>query len=196
MGAAFTAAKVGQGRWEDNNNHLNGIGIVEWKSLDGMTCVNYTFDIGKEDDGGQNTIYVQSIILEWQFNERSSYTLNSSYGFEENVAVNGANAQWYGFAHYLAHALTDRWIVGWRYDLFNDVDGTRVFPRAGFPATAPGIYQALTMGMNIVAHPNATLRPEVRWDWFDADGPLPPGPFDNGARRSQFIAAADLVVTF
>lgn len=186
----------GQGKWEDNNNHLNAIGMVEWSSCAKDMYLTYTFDIGAEDDAGENTIYAQSVIFEWQFEKNWGYTLNSSYGFEENVATGGDTASWYGFAHYLAHTLSGQLTIGLRYDYFNDVDGTRVFPRAGFPANAPGAYHAVTLGANYVPHPNWTLRPAVRWDWFAADGDLPPGPFDNGTERSQFMAVVDLVTTF
>ncbi|MBX3427474.1 MAG: outer membrane beta-barrel protein [Pirellulales bacterium] len=186
----------GQGKWEDNNNKLNGVGMIEWANTAKNLFLTYTFDVGAEDDAGQNAVFAQCAILEWQISKRWGYVLNSCYGSEENVAAGGATGRWYGIANYLAHSVSDKLVLGIRYDFFDDVDGTRVFPRAGFPALAPGAYHGLTLGANYFMIPNATLRPEVRWDWFSPDGALPPGPFDNGVARSQFMAAVDLLVTF
>ncbi len=186
----------GQGKWEDNNNRVNGVGMVEWSNLAKTAIVTYTFDVGSEDDAGDNTVYAQCVIFEWQVSKKWGYAMNSSYGFEENVGLGGDTAQWYGFANYLAHTIHEKLVLGVRYDLFDDVDGSRVFPRAGAPANAPGVYQGLTLGANYFATPNVTLRPEARWDWFSPDGALPPGPFDNLTERDQFIAAVDLLVTY
>jgi hypothetical protein len=186
----------GQGRWEDNNDSLNGISMVEWSNVSKSMFVTYTSDIGHEDDAGENLVYAQSVVFELQFNPKWSYALNSWYGFEENVAPDGGTATWYGFGNYFAHNLTERVILGARYDFFDDVDGTRVFPRAGQPAPAPGIYNAITLGANYIMNPNMTLRPEVRWDWFSPDGAIGPGPFDNLTARDQFMAAVDFLVTF
>lgn len=186
----------GQNKWEDNNNVLNFVGLVEWTKPSKDMILTYTFDVGAEDDLGQNTVFAQSLIFEWQFTEKTSYVLHSSYGFEENVATGGGTAYWYGFTNYLTHELHKKLLVGMRYGWFNDVDGTRVFPRAGFPANAPGAYNGLTFGLNYLPHKNVTIRPEVRWDWFDAHGALPPGPFDGGTNRNQFMAAVDLVISF
>ena len=59
-----------------------------------------------------------------------------------------------------------------------------------------GSYYATTLGLNWFPLPNTTVRPEVRWDWFDADAGVGPGPFKNGTERSQFMAAVDLIFSF
>ena len=176
-------------KWEDNNNVLNAIGLVEWTTPNKDIIVTYSCDIGAEDDAGQNTIYGQSIVFEWQFAEKTSYVLHSSYGFEERDAMRDGIDQWFGFGNYLAHQLTDNLVAGSRYEYFNDLDGSRV-------SSLEGAYHALTLGLNYSPHAKVTIRPEVRHDWFDADGQQPSGPYDNGNKRSQFVAAVDVVITF
>ena len=39
----------------------------------------HVFDIGAHDEAGENTVFVQSTVFEWQFTDSSSYILNSSY---------------------------------------------------------------------------------------------------------------------
>ena len=182
-------------RWDDNNDILNVVGLVEWTPLDDV-ILTYTVDVGAEDDAGDNTVFTQSLIFEWQFTKRSSYILNAPYGFEQNVATGGGTAYWYGFSHYLAYQVHEKLVAGLRYGMFHDVDGIRVSPRAGFPANAPGMYHGVTVGLNYLPSPNIIVRPEVRWNWFDADGQLPPGPFENGSSRSQFLASVDLTLSF
>ena len=51
--------------------------------------------------------------------------------------------------------------------------------------------------LNVLAQELAAerVRPELRWDWYDAKGPGPM-PFAAGTRNDQFLVATDLIVTF
>ena len=57
------------------------------------------------------------------------------------------------------------------------------------PAPGPGVWNAVAAGGTYKICPNLWLRPELRWDWFDADAGVGPGPFKDGTERSQFLAS-------
>jgi len=74
--------------------------------------------------------------------------------------------------------------------------------RCRLRATAPAIgnepagdYYELTLGLNWTPRENIILRPELRWDWFDAPAGTPQ-PFDAGTSDDQFTFGIDLIVTF
>jgi hypothetical protein len=78
-----------------------------------------------------------------------------------------------------------------RSEWFDDINGAAVMPTPG-----PGVYHDITLGLNYKPRERLIIRPEIRWDWYEADTGVGPGPFGNGTRRSQFMAAVDAIVTF
>ena len=186
----------GSVNWEDNNSRLNAVGLIEWQNMGGDLILCYSLDIGAADDAGDNTVMTHSGIFEWQFAKSSSYLLNASYGFEENVATGGGTGRWYGFANYLAHDVNELWTLGLRYELYDNVDGVRTLRLSTFDQNAPGVYHEITAGLNYKPRCYLTIRPEARWDWFDADAGVESGPFGDGTKRNQFLMAVDMVLSF
>lgn len=181
----------GMGNWEDNNNDLSGFGAVTFLGDDGNRSLSFQFSLGNEADTGSETLYVQSVIFEHEIGNRSSYVLHSDFGFQQNVLPGDATAYWYNVVQKVAYELNERWTSGLRFEWFDDVDGFAVAPTPG-----PGAYYGLTLGLNYSRSSNLSIRPEIRWDWFDADAGVGPGPFGDGTERSQFMAAVDAIVTF
>jgi hypothetical protein len=177
--------------WQDNNNDLNTFGGFTWISDDKSTSLTFLFDVGQENDAGTATRYLQSITLERQLGERWSHVIHSDFGSEQQAAPGGGTAYWYNVAQWLSYEINPRWTAGMRYEWFDDIDGVAVRPTPG-----PGVYQDISLGVNYQPNGHLLVRPEVRWDWFDADAGVPPGPFGNGTRRSQFMAAVDVIATF
>jgi hypothetical protein len=160
--------------------------------------VNYFFDIGRDDVPGQSIRYTHSIVLKFKISDLWGYTITSTYGHAENLPFRQAvvNADWYGVVQYLDYEINRCWAMGMRFEWFDDIDGTRVLPNPlAFPL-GPGVWYELTLGLNYRHSPNVVVRPEIRWDWFDADAGVPPGPFADGTKRSQFTAAVDLIINF
>ncbi len=193
----MTALRIGGGfhrgmnNWEDNNNDLSGFGIVTLLGDDGSRSLSFQFSVGNEADVGSQTLYVQSIVLEQQISKRLSYVIYSDYGFQENVLPGGGTASWYNVHQELSYQLSDQLTAALRFEWFDDADGFVVNPTPG-----PGEYYDLTLGLNYKPNSNLIVRPEIRWDWFDADAGVGPGPFGNGSDRNQFMAAVDVIVTF
>ncbi len=181
----------GMSNWEDNNNDLSGFGVVTLLGDDGNRSLSFQFSLGNEADTGSETLYVQSVVFEQQIGKRASYVAYSDFGFQQNVLPGDATAFWYNVHQELSHQLSDCWTAGIRLEWFDDVDGFIVNPAPG-----PGVYYDLTLGLNYTPNSNLIVRPEVRWDWFDADTGVGPGPYGNGNDRNQFMAAVDAIVTF
>ena len=181
----------GMQNWEDNNGNLNGFGVLNWTSCDEKSSFSFVFDMGNEDDAGQALRYLQSIIFERELGDRWSYVFYSDFGFEQDAIAGGGTAYWYNVVQYLAYQINPCWTVGVRYEWFDDLDGFIVDPTPG-----PGVFQDLTFGLNYTPNDWLIVRPEVRWDWFDARSGVGPGPFKDGTERNQFMAAIDAIITF
>ena len=181
----------GMENWEDNNRYLNGFGVLNWISDDENTSFSFVFDIGKEDDTGQAIRYLQSIIFEKEFHDRWSYVFHSDFGFQQDALAGGGTAYWYNVVQYIAYEINPCWTAGVRFEWFDDIEGFIVDPTPG-----PGVFYDLTLGLNYTPNEKVIIRPEIRWDWFNADSGVGPGPFKDGTERSQFMAAVDVIVTF
>ncbi len=174
----------GSGNWSDNNDNINGFVGVNWTSADGNTLLMYKGDVGAEDDAGANDQYIQSVVFEQKFCDRWAYIFQSDYGHVSNGAPGGSDATFYSIINMIGYQFTEKLHGGIRYEWFDDVDGTRVTPAPG-----PGVWNAVAAGGTYKICPNLWLRPELRWDWFDADAGVGPGPFKDGTERSQFLAS-------
>lgn len=182
----------GSANWEDNNDVLNGVGFVTWRFCDGKSSLKYVFDIGAEDDAGRNQEYYQSVVFDWKIRERWTYVFQSHYRHIQNGAPGGGDDHFYSVVNRLAYEINEKWIVGVRYEWFDDTNGTAVFPNS----PGPGIWHELAFGGTYKWSPNVWLRPQIRWDWFDADPGVGPGPWGDNLYRSRFIAAFSLFTFF
>lgn len=153
---------------------------------EGNRSLSLQFSLGNEADAGSETLYVQSVVFEQQIDNRPSYVIYSDFGFQQNVLPGNATAYWYNVHQELSYKLSDCWTAGLRFEWFDDVDGFIVSP-----TPSPGVGYDLTFGVNCRPNSNLVVRPEIRWDWFDADAGVGPGPYADGTKRNQFMAAID-----
>ena len=164
----FAGFHRGMQNWEDNNTDLNTFGGFDWVSHDGSTSIEFVFDVGKENDAGTATRYLQSIVLEKTFNASWAYTITTDFGAQQELAAGGSTAYWYNVVQYALYQYNDQWNGGLRFEWFDDIDGVVVSPTAG-----PGTFYALSLGLNYQPNANILIRPEIRWDSFDADTGVP-----------------------
>ncbi|TVS19999.1 MAG: hypothetical protein EA424_06235 [Planctomycetaceae bacterium] len=118
---------------------------------------------------------------------RLEYVFHHWLGYQEAGAADGGDAYWYGIDQYLHYALNDCWKLGVRFEWFRDEQGTRVgLNRPSNPNNPPfvGNFWSLSAGVNWTPTKNLTVRPELRWDWFDGTGL----PYDT--KTEQFMLAA------
>lgn len=129
----------------------------------------YAMNVGQFGDGtgvggapglSSGDIYMHSVVLDTQLNDRMNWVLQSDYGTNQNVP-GGANSDWYGANTYLFYDLTCNLRAGLRAEWFADPNGARV-------GNGNGDYLAFTGGFNYTMTDNFTLRPEVRYDTFKA----------------------------
>jgi hypothetical protein len=183
--------------WEDNNNELTWYGGGEWIPSQRFV-LNYQLVVGADDDLGQNTRYMNLLILECQLAKRWSYVLHSDYIHAEGPG------EFFSILHYLFYEVCDNVRVGVRYEWFDDKDAQYASPNISQKPTLttnsyPGVLQELTFGATIKqAEGNVIWRPEVRWDWYGASSATqtPAGPFDQETRAGQFVAALELRINF
>jgi hypothetical protein len=181
----------GMGNWVDNNNDLSGFGAVTLAADDGSRSLSFQFSLGNEADVGTQTLYVQSLTFEQEIGDRWSYLVHSNFGFQENVLPGNQTAYWYNVVQEVSYKMNTCWTAGVRFEWFDDMDGYFVAPTPG-----PGTFYDLTLGLKYTPSTNWIIRPEIRWDSFDADSGVGPGPFGNGTKRNQFMAASDVILTF
>lgn len=195
--------------FEDNNDNLDFMGGVRWKSLSGRTQVSYAVSIGPQDNAGEQDRFVYSLVLRQKMGQRIEYILVHNLGWE-NDAVQWAepapaDAEWYGINQYFIYTISPKLSAALRVEWLRDDDGVRIagvgnlVPGKGWSALPgfAGDFYELTMGLNWRPHPNCLLRPEVRWDWYDGSRNLQGQlPFDDGSSDHQLTCATDLIISY
>lgn len=195
--------------FEDNNDNLDFMGGIRWKSPSGRTQLTYAVSIGPQDDAGQQDRFVYSLVLRQKLGQKWEYILVHNLGWE-NDAVRWAqpapaDAEWYGINQYFIYTISPKLSAAVRVEWLRDDDGVRIagvgnaVPGKGWSALPgfAGNFYELTLGLNWRPHPNCLLRPEVRWDWYDGSRNLQGQlPFDDGTSDHQFLCATDLIITF
>lgn len=188
------------------------------KCNEGKTSLAFVLVTGEEDgallgtaDQGHRTYY--SVVFSHQATDNLQWVVEHDNGWQDNALAStgpiGRQAQWYSVTNYLIYKINDCWKAGVRHEWMNDQNGTRVGTNnpyltvAGVPRFA-GHYQDITAGLNWSPKPNIIIRPEVRWDWFDAHTgagiPAGRGPFNSATgianRNDQFTTGVDVIFTF
>ena len=177
---------------------------------DGGLSLAYNFGFSNREptiDGDLTNRNISSLVLTYERCDWT-YVLQNDIGWQQG-ADPGANftqwAEWYGVNQYLFYTINECWKAGARFEWFRDDDGVRVggvrpgnpLPVAGGQPGFAGNFYEVTFGLNWTPHANFTLRPEVRYDWYDGDS-APGGvqPFDDGTEDDQFLYGVDLILVW
>jgi hypothetical protein len=154
---------------------------VKWAPPTGRDSVLFSGLLGKGrfDDARQfNNPNILDVVYVHTFSTRLTYTLDALFGYQTNVPDIGT-ATWFSAANYLTYKLTPRLSGTTRLEFFDDVDGNRT----GFP----GLYTALTVGLNFQPRKDVVFRPELRYDYNGESRPFQ----DN---HGVFTATADVIL--
>ena len=148
--------------------------------------------VGGAPGGNVGDIYMHSIVLDRQVNDRFNWVFQSDFGTNRNVP--GGGGEWYGINNYFFYTLTDRLRSGVRVEWFADPNGLRV-------GNGNGEYVGITGGLNMALTPNFMLRPELRYDTFGQYTGNPTAGFNpnvNGVNQSgsQWSYGLDGIWTF
>jgi putative OmpL-like beta-barrel porin-2 len=184
-----------------------GIAGFTWNNGDNLTVAyNYGYSVDEFTvDGRLTPRHISSLVVTYTQCDWT-YVFQNDVGWQQDGVFNDSTegdpfqtAEWYGINQYLFYTINDCWKAGARVEWFRDDDGVRVggirpgqtIPTSGFA----GNFYNLTAGLNWTPHANITVRPEIRYDWYD--GLSAPGgvePFDDGTRTDQFLYGVDLIV--
>ncbi len=190
-------------QFEDTNHDLDFMGGVKWNSCDKRTSLAYAISTGAQDAAGAHNRFVYSLVAKRQISEQLQYVAVHNLGFEDDGAPGGDDAEWYGLNQYLLYTINPRWSANMRFEWLRDDDGARI---AG-PGNIPGVraftgnnyagdFYELTCGLSWRPSANLTVRPEVRWDWYEGLAGQTGLPFDDGASDDQFTFGVDAILTF
>lgn len=148
-----------------------------------------------ETDNINTTMY--SAVLQHSFTEKLHYVLQHDFGvIQDGVNRGGQNAEWYGINQYLTYDINDKLGAGIRAEWFRDSTGARVATTGiGGAAGTGGSFYAVTAGLNYSPNSWLKLRPELRYDYFGADGDGSKA-FDDGNEFDQLGVAMDMIVAF
>jgi hypothetical protein len=136
-------------------------------------------------------LYYNCIIFTYKLTDKWTYVLEHDLGTNYNVnPTSGVDNQWYEVNNYLLYKVNDCLSYGGRFEWFQDPQGARVVPGDC------GSYLAMTGGFNWRPHANVTIRPEIRYDWFDGTAGPSGLPFNNGTSSSQLSGGVDAIFTY
>ncbi|MDU9393248.1 outer membrane beta-barrel protein [Pseudomonas sp. zfem002] len=205
----------GWGNMRDNNDSKSLLTSLRWRAPDMSTWIDYEVMLGNEQNDSFSDVQAptsrliadsgmlrqQHSLNGWHaFNDRWSMTAEVIYGHQEGDGkastvdvVSGpgfAGARWWGVNAAATYQYRPDLSFSVRGEHFSDPDGFTLFPTS----TARGDYNAITTGLRWDVNGNLSLRPELRYDWFDARDH--DRPFGNGRDRSQLTALVEALVYF
>ncbi len=163
-----------------------------WSQMSGLTWTNAktgttaSFSILSGDvflHQSSQLVYYSAILQ--QDLGKWHYVLQHDRGTQQNAIAQGQNAQWYSIVQYLTYQAADTWGVGVRGEWFRDQNGFRY-------SAGEASYYEVTLGLNWKPKTWLMIRPEVRYDWSQAQV----APFDGGQRPDQFLLGIDGVIQF
>ncbi|MDD2760884.1 MAG: porin [Methylomonas sp.] len=180
-------AVMGWDNFRENPGAWNFLGGATFTTDDSNTSLALSLISGDQSQTAALNTTMYSAVLQHNFTEKFHYVLQHDYGVMQRGAPGGEDdADWYGINNYLSYDINDKLAAGVRGEWFRDAAGIRT----GFA----GSYYAVTGGVNYTPVSWLKLRPEVRYDWFDANGAA--HPFDDGTENDQIAVSMDMIVTF
>ena len=156
---------------------------LTWTNAETGTTVSFSVMQGDVYEKQKSDLMYYSAILQQKFGQWQ-YVLQHDRGTQQQ-AIQHQDAEWYSIVQYLTYQFNDDLGVGVRGEWFRDHNGFRY-------TAGPANYFALTTGLNWKPKNWLMIRPEVRYDWSEAQT----GVFDSGLRNNQILLGIDAVVQF
>ena len=157
---------------------------LNWNNINTGTAASFSIMSGDVYTSQSSQLMYYSAIVK-QYIGKWTYVLQHDLGTQENALGQNQNAGWYSIVQYLTYQAMDHVGLGLRGEWFRDSNGFRY-------DNGPASYYAMTAGVNWEPRKWLMVRPEVRYDWSQAQT----DPFDNGQRTNQFLLGVDMVVQF
>jgi hypothetical protein len=206
-------ATYGWDNFEDVYDDVSILAGVTFAASDGNSKLALATHIGDEEQTfgtvtPNDERWIYSMVYTRVLTDRLSWVIQHDNGRQANALGSGQTAEWYGLNQYLFYKIDCCWTFGARLEWFRDDDGFRVAPAGDYPALAAsnnpasaggfeGDFWALTAGFNYKPTTNLTIRPELRYDWYEGRAnALGNDPFDDGGRDDQTLAAFDVIYQY
>src|SRR5262249_12000423 len=132
----------GWDNFDDTDENLGYTGQVIFTSHDKHSTLNFAWQFSNEPivSGGNPTAdpaarhgrFVASTVLSHDWNDRTSYMIESVFGSQSAGEVEGDTSTWYGIDSYITYKNNCCWTTAARIEWFRDTDGTRVAPVGDF----------------------------------------------------------------
>lgn len=205
----------GQGNLRDNNDSKALLGALRWRTADMQTWIDYEFLVGNSQNDSTSDVQTprgRLISADGQFKQQHS--LNGWHRFDSQWSMGGEmvyghqagdgkastvdvvtgpgfdGAHWWGANVVVTYQQRKDLSFSVRAEHFDDPDGYILFPNS----TARGAYNAVTAGVRYDFNKYLTLRPELRYDWFE--GQSDARPFGAGDARNQLTGTVEALVYF
>ena len=202
----------GWNNWDDENDDVDVIFNLRWRSADMATWVDWEniYGNGADDSdpvtqtgspipavsalAGDDELmrYLTYLTISHALDERNRVAVEFTYGSQEMALLAdpppagvGDDADWKGINVNWHHQLQPGLSLNLRGEWF-DTDGMHAL------LPYDGTMKALTANVTWNATHALRIRPEIRYDTFDGDG----DPFADGTDDSQFFAALNAVFSF
>ncbi|MDR0212322.1 MAG: porin [Pseudomonas putida] len=214
LGAELGVAQ-GQGNLRDNNDSKIVLGALRWRTPDMNTWVDYEFLVGDSQNDSFSDVQTprgrlvspdgqfkqQHSLNGWhRFDSRWSMGAELVYGRQDGDGkpttvdlVRGPGfdgAHWWGANAVLTYQARPDLALSVRGEHFSDPDGYVLFPAS----TGRGAFNGVTAGLRYEVNKYLSLRPEIRYDWFDAREH--DQPFARGRARDQLTGMVEALFYF
>jgi hypothetical protein len=179
--------------WDGANKGSQFLGGASLKLSEKATLA-WMLTAGSIGDGtafpgaANGDVYMNSIVFTWALSEKLTYVFQHDLG--TNYDNGNSDNQWYSISNYLMYKMSDCLSFGGRIEWFQDPQGARVI------AGNEGNYYEATTGFNWKPHSNITIRPELRYDWYNGSIGPNGAPFAGGTRDTQLSGGTDFIFTY
>ncbi len=190
----------GWNNWEDLNGKPNYLVGFTWCPSQ-VASLAFVVSTGSEDDRGLNNRTYYNLVYTRRMG-RMTYVMEHGFGTEEDAELNAnfvpETAKWYGINQYFFMDVSPTLTAGMRVEWFRDQDNSRVLALPFESDVRGGNYVGLTMGFNWRPRCNVIFRPEIRYDYSDAEafGFGSTGVFNAFTDKDQLTLATDFIVKF
>lgn len=162
-------------------SHMSGL---TWSNADTGTTASFSVLQGDVYEDQRSELLYYSAIVQQNLG-KWHYVLQHDKGTQQNALAQGQNADWYSIVQYLTYDMDDQLGIGLRGEWFRDQNGFRY-------SAGEASYYAMTLGLNWKPKGWLMIRPEVRYDWSEAQT----APFDNEHQTDQILLGLDAVIQF
>lgn len=177
---------AGIDNFKENLANWNFLGGLTWTNSEASSAVSWSVVSGDVDDVTSENRTISSLVVSHSFTEKLQYVFEHDFGYQQQAAINGKDAFWYGINQYVFYDLTETVSAGLRGEWFRDASGFRI------NTGTAGNYFALTAGINWKPKEWLAFRPEIRYDWVDSNINV----FNNFSKKNQLEFAMDVVIQF